>query len=181
MAAEMPQELAYDTTRTEMPEEIKDWMYKYWLPRLVAELLKGIRELCPDELRDQILMRMGNACAPIAIEGIGIKPGMGLEAYKEYMASLSSPIGPRTIECEGDILYHSYHAPKGKDGRPMCMCVLAQLGIEEPSIELCRCCAAPVVGHLTETGTGRSVTKVENLGAPPSGEEACRFRVHLEP
>ncbi|UCG84109.1 MAG: hypothetical protein JSW38_04655 [Dehalococcoidia bacterium] len=180
MPEKLPDELAYDTTAQEMPEEIKDWMFKYWLPRLVAELLKAVKEL-PQEQRDRILMRMGNACAPIAIEGIGIKPGMGMEAYKSYMTSLPSPIGPRTIDCEGDVLYHTYHAPKGEDGRPMCMCVLVQLGIEEPSAELCRCCAAPVIAYMTETGTGRSVAKVDMLGVPPSGDECCRFRVHLEP
>ncbi|UCC60463.1 MAG: hypothetical protein JSV02_01140 [Dehalococcoidia bacterium] len=45
MPEKLPDELAYDTTAQEMPEEIKDWMFKYWLPRLVAELLKAVKEL----------------------------------------------------------------------------------------------------------------------------------------
>ncbi len=185
MAQELPQmpeeikELSF-TTAEEMPEAIKDLIYKEWLPRIMAGALKAVREL-PSEHRDHVLKEMGAACAGLNTPVVGITPGMGLEEYKKHMSALQPPLGPRTIEQVGDIVQVSYHSPIGKDGRPICQCPLVQLKMVEPFPELCSC-AANNGACWIETAIGKPCAKAELMGSPlATGEPYCRYTVYLEP
>ncbi len=178
---EMPQEaeeLSYKTAQ-EMPEAIKDLIYREWLPRVMAGVLKAAREL-PPEHRDHVLKGMSDACGPMAVEVCKINPDMSKDEYLKYMSELPPPLGPRTIEWINDLVQVEYHPPKGSDGRPICQCPLIQLEMVEPFPELC-ICAANTGACFVEAYTQKPTASVELIGSIHSGFQSCRYRVHLKP
>ena len=178
---EMPSETGdfrYNTAQ-DMPPEIRDMIYREWLPRVMAGALKAVREL-PPEHRNHVLRGMSDACSPMAVEVCGIRPDMSRAEYLEHMTKLPPPLGPRTIDWEGDVVEVDYHPPVDADGRPVCQCPLIQLGMAEPFPELCFCSANTGAAFL-EAYTREPTAKVELLGSIHSGMPSCRYRVHLKP
>ena len=57
-------------TAEEMPEAIKEMIYKEWLPSVMAANLKAVREL-PPEYRDYVLKGMSEGCGPMAVAVCG--------------------------------------------------------------------------------------------------------------
>jgi hypothetical protein len=166
-------------TAQEMPPEIKDLIYKEWLPRVMAGALRAASEL-PPEHRDHILKGMSDACAPMAVEVCGIRPDMSLDEYLKHMTELDPPLGPRTIDWSEGVVEVDYHPPRDAAGKPVCQCPLIQLGMAEPFPELCLC-SARTGARFIEAYTQRPTASVELLGSIHSGLETCRYRVHLDP
>ena len=171
-------EFTYRTAQ-EMPPEIKELIYKEWLPRVMAGALKAAREL-PPEYRNRILKGMSDACAPMAVEVCGIRPDMTREEYLKHMTELDPPLGPRTIEWTGNTVEVDYHPPRDAQGKPVCQCPLIQLGMVEPFPELCFCSANTGASFL-EAYTRKPAASVELLGSLHSGLQSCRYKVHLNP
>ena len=181
MPEELPPELkdSIDEFYMEMSPEIKELIHG-WLYKIVDAAYEGISEL-PPEYRDPILMRMSKACSDQAKMVLGCEPGMDWEAYKKHMAELAPPFGPRKVTQIGDIVHWTYVPPKDKDGKPICQCPLIMFGWMEARPEVCACSANSVASYIEEY-TGREVATVETLGSPMvSGEDECRFLVHLKP
>lgn len=182
MTQELPpeaKEVTYHTAE-EMPEEIKDLIYKQWLPHTVRGLIEGVREL-PAEYRDHVLKKMSEGCSVLGTPILGITPGMGLEEYKKHASALQPPLGPRTIEQMGDVIQIDYHHPLDKDGKPVCHCPLVILGIIEPFPELC-CCSVNLGASYIETAMGKPCAKVELIASPlTTGDSYIRYLVYLKP
>lgn len=170
-------EFTYNTAE-EMPDEIKDVIYKEWLPRVVAGLIKAAREL-PAEHRDHVLQGMSDGCGPMACAVCGIKPEWSKEEYIKNMSELPPPLGPRTIDWVGDIIQVDYQIPT-MNGQPICQCPLVMLNMIEPFPELC-ICSANVGAYFIEAYTQQPTAKVELIGSPHSGLKTCQYRVHLKP
>ena len=166
-------------TAEEMPEAIKEMIYKEWLPRVIAANLKAVREL-PTEYRNHVLKGMSEGCGPMAVAVCGIKPDMTREEYIEHMTNLNPPLGPREIDWIEDLVQVSYHPPKDDDGYPVCQCPMVMLGMIEPFPELC-ICSANTGACFIEAYTQEPVDKVDLLGSIHSGEKTCRYRLHLKP
>jgi hypothetical protein len=182
MTEELPQEAKEVTYHTaeEMPEEIKDLIYKQWLPHTVRGLIEGVKEL-PKEYRDQVWKKMSEGCSVLGTPVLGITPGMGLEAYKKHASALQPPLGPRTIEQMGDVIQIDYHHPLDKDGKPVCHCPLVILGMIEPFPELC-CCSVNLGASYVETAMGKPCAKAELIASPlTTGDSVIRYLVYLTP
>ena len=182
MPEELPSELKESAAELylEAGPEISEYIYKYWLPRIVAAAYEGISE-APPEHRDKILMKMSKACSAQADLVLGCQPGMDWEQYKKHLAELQPPLGPRKVTQIGDVVFWTYVPPKGEDGRAICQCPLIRLGMMEGRPEVCAC-SANSVSHYIEGYTGRQVATVETLGSPMvNGEDECRFLIHLKP
>jgi len=171
-------EVSYKTAE-DMPPEIKDLIYKEWLPRVVAALLKAVREL-PPEYRNNVLKEMSNACGPMAVAVCGIEPGMSRREYIKHMTNLKAPLGPRSIKWIKDLVQVDYQPPKDKQGKPVCQCPMVLLGMIEPFPELC-ICSANVGASFIEAYTQEPAAKAELIGSIHSGLPSCQYRVHLKP
>lgn len=181
MAEELTPEVkgSIDDFYLEMSPEIKDLLHG-WLYKIVDAAYEGISEL-PPEHRDGILTKMSKACSDQAKMVLDCQPGMDWEDYKKHMVELKPPFGPRKVTQIGDIVHWTYVPPKDKDGRPICQCPLIMYGWIEARPEVCACSANSVASYIEEY-TGREVATVETLGSPMvSGEDECRFLVHLKP
>ena len=181
MAEELSPEVkgSIDDFYLEMSPEIKELLHG-WLYKIVDAAYEGISEL-PPEHRDGILTKMSKACSDQAKMVLDCQPGMDWEDYKKHMVELKPPFGPRKVTQIGDIVHWTYVPPKDKDGRPICQCPLIMYGWIEARPEVCACSANSVASYIEEY-TGREVATVETLGSPMvSGEDECRFLVHLKP
>ncbi len=178
---EMPQEtgeFSYSTAE-DMPSDIKEMIYKEWLPRIVAALLKGVKEL-PPEHRNNVLKEMSLACGPMAVMVCGIDPEMSRSEYIKHMTNLPPPLGPRSIKWVKDIVQVDYKPPKDKKGHPVCQCPMVMLGMIEPFPELC-ICSANVGASFIEAYTREPAAKAELIGSIHSGLPSCQYRVYLKP
>lgn len=190
-------DLATQVTETmqkgEYPPEIKEVMYKEWLPRIFAGIMEGVREL-PPEHRDRVLMKMSRACAEWTIPVYGLTPCMGWEEYRKHMIGLEPPLGPRKITEIDGIVHHTFILPRNCDGKTICLCPIAALDIipgsrkvqgdRNPIPELCACSANSLRSfyRYVEGGTKKRVDKVEVLGTCQVNDGAdCRFLIYLQP
>lgn len=177
----LPQDVtdAIDQSYLDMDPKIMELIH-HWLYQIVDAAYTGIAEL-PQEHRDQILMKMSKACSDQAKLVLGCCPGMDWEEYKNHMAELKPPFGPRKITQIGDIVHWTYVPPKDENGKPICQCPLDMYGMMKGRPELCACSANSVRSYIEEF-TDRKVAFVETLGSPQvNGEDECRFLVHLRP
>lgn len=170
-------EFSYSTA-ADMPVEINDLIYKEWLPRIVAALLKGVKQL-PPQHRNNVLREMSNACAPMAVEVCGIRPEMTRSEYIKHMTNLPPPLGPRSITWLKDVVQVDYKPPKDKRGRPVCQCPMVMFGMIEPFPELCICSANTGAAFL-EAYTRKPTAKVKLIGSIHSGLPSCQYKVNLK-
>jgi hypothetical protein len=162
----------------EFTPEIKELIYKEWVPRILAGVLQGVREL-PPEHRDYVMMKMAKTCADMAVWALGIRPEMSFEDLKKHLTDLEPPMGPRTIERVGKIVHSTYHCSIGDDGKPVCECPVVKMGIMEPFPELCSC-GANMAAYYFET-IGMPTARSELMGSPnTTGEAACQYVIHLK-
>jgi hypothetical protein len=163
----------------EYSEEIKGLIYSEWLPRIMAGVLKGVREL-PPEHRDHVMMRMSEACGAMAVWAVGIRPDMTYDEMVKHLSELEPPLGPRTIQKVGDVVHSAYHCSLDENGRPICECPVVKLGMVEPFPELCSCGANMTAQYLEAIGMG-PVAKSELVDSPlTTGEPFCRYVVYLK-
>jgi len=162
----------------EFTPEIKDLIYKEWVPRILAGVLGAVREL-PPEQRDFIMMKMSETCASMAVWALGIKPEMTYKQLEKHLTDMEPPMGPRTIQRVGNIIHSTYHCSIGDDGRPICECPVVKMGIMEPFPELCSC-GANMASYYFET-IGMPTSHTELMGSPnTTGEPACQYVIHLK-
>ncbi len=164
----------------EYSEEIKGLIYTTWVPRMLAAVLGAVREL-PPEQRDFVMMRMSQACAPLAVWALGIRPEMTYDELVKHLTELEPPLGPRTIERVGDVVHSTYHCSTDEKGNPICECPIIKLGIMEPFPELCSCGANMAAQYLDAIGMG-PVAKTDLVdSAMTTGTPFCRYVMYLKP
>ena len=163
----------------EIPEDMKEAMYRVWLPALTSTLLAGIREL-PREHKEALLTKMCTQCEDLAMAGaVGIQPDMSWDAYLKYLKGVPPPIGPWTVEGDGDVFDLYYDCTIGEDGKPQCHCPLVQLGLAEPDPYCCDS-GARMSGRMIGGAKNRPVEKVAMVdSAARTGARVCHYRVHL--
>jgi hypothetical protein len=164
----------------EIPAEIKDAIYKAWLPALMTALLAGVKEL-PAEQKGALLTKMCVTCEDLAMAGaVGIQPEMSWDEYLEYLKTVPPPIGPWAVEQDGDVYDLVYDCSIGEDGRPQCHCPLVQLGIAEPEPYCCDS-GARLSGRMIGGAKNKPVEKVEVVdSAARTGARICHYRVRLK-
>ncbi len=165
----------------EIPEDMKDAIYRAWLPALMTSILEGIKEL-PAQHKADILTKMCTTCEDLAMAGaVGIQPGMGWDEYLKYLKGVPTPIGPWTVEQDGDVFDLTYGASIGEDGKSQCHCPLVQLGMMEPEPYCCDS-GACLSGRMIGGAQNREVEKVEVIdSAARTGAPVCHYRVWLRP
>jgi hypothetical protein len=163
-----------------IPDDIKNLMYRAWLPTVMTTVLQGVKEL-PAQHRNDILVKMCKTCEDLAMMGaVGIKPGMSWDEYLKFLEGTAPPIGPWTITQSADVFDLIYDCSIDEGGKPRCHCPLVQLGITEPLPE---CCSggADLAERMIGTATGKQVIKAEVISSPlRTGESVCHYRVQIK-
>lgn len=164
----------------EIPEDIKDAIYKTWLPALITTLLTEIKKL-PPEQRNDLLTKMCTTCEDLAMAGaVGIQSGMSWDDYLDYLKTVPRPIGPWTVKQDGDVFDLVYDCTIGEDGKPQCHCPLVQLGIAEPEPYCCDS-GARLSGKMIGGAKNRAVESVEVIdSAARTDASICHYRVQLK-
>jgi hypothetical protein len=164
----------------QIPEEMKDLMYKAWLPALMTSVISGINEL-PAEQRNTLLTKMCTTCEDLAMAGaVGIREGMSWDEYLEYLKAVPAPVGPWTVKQDGDVYDLIYDCTIGEDGKPQCHCPLVQLGMMEPNPYCCDS-GARLSGLMIGGAKNSPVEKVEVIdSAARTGASICHYRVKLQ-
>jgi hypothetical protein len=163
----------------QISEEVKEAIYRAWLPALVTSLLAGIKAL-PEEHRGALLTMMCTTCEDLAMAGaVGIQPGMSWDDYLRYLKEVPPPVGPWIVEQDGDVFDLYYDCSLGEDGKPQCHCPLVQLGLMEPEPYCCDS-GARMSGRMIGGARNRPVEKVEVIdSAARTGAPICHYRVIL--
>jgi hypothetical protein len=166
----------------EMPEDIKDLVYKTWMPALMTTVFEGIKELPPKQ-RKAILTKICVTCEDMAMAGaLGIQPGMSWNDYVKFVKEAPAPVGPWIIKKNksGDVFDLIYEATIGKDGKPMCHCPFVLLGIREPLPECCDS-GARLSGKMIAAATKKKVVKTKVIDSPARTCAAvCYYRVKVK-
>ena len=164
----------------EIPEEVKDLIYRTWLPALMTTVFEGIKEL-PLKQRRAFLMRICLTCEDMAMAGaLGIQPGMSWAEYVTFVKEAPPPIGPWNIKQRGNVFDLTYDATIGADGKPLCHCPFVLLGIREPLPECCDS-GARLAAKMIASATGKTVAKTEVIDSPcRTGAMVCHYRVRLK-
>jgi len=163
----------------EIPEDVKSAIYQAWLPALMTSVLAGIKEL-PQEHKGALLTKMCTTCEDLAIVGaVGIQPGMSWDDYVEFLKGTVPPVGPWTVEQDGNVFDLYYDCSIGEDGKPQCHCPLVQLGLMEPEPYCCDS-GARLSGRMMGGAKNKPVEKVEVIdSAARTGASVCHYRVRL--
>jgi hypothetical protein len=166
----------------EMPEDVKEMVYKAWMPALMTTVFEAIKEL-PPKHRKAMLNRICLTCEDMAMVGaLGIQPGMSWDDYVKFVKEAPAPIGPWTIKKNksGDVYDLTYDATIGEDGKPMCHCPFVLLGIREALPECCDS-GARLSGKMIAAATKKKVAKTEVIDSPPRTCAAvCHYRVKVK-
>jgi len=173
----IPDSFVYKTA-DDMPDVIKEMIYKEWLPRVMAATLNAVREL-PEEHRNHVLKGMSEGCGPLAVAVCGIRPDMTKEEYIDHMTNLAPPLGTRKIDWIEDLVQVDYQTPTDDMGNAICQCPMVMLGMIDPFPELC-ICSANTGACFLEAYTQKPVEHVDLIGSPLSGLKSCRYRLHLK-
>jgi hypothetical protein len=165
----------------EIPEEVKALMHQTWLPALMTAVLEAVKEL-PREQRETILKKMCTTCEDLAMAGaVGIQPGMTWEDYRKYVKEAVPPIGPWTIEQDGDVFDLVYDSSIGPDGQPRCHCPLLQLGMITEAIPFCCDSGARLSAKMIAAATNKPIEKTEVIDSPSrTGASVCHYRVRVK-
>ncbi len=165
----------------EIPEDIKDLIYRTWMPALMTAMFEAVKAL-PPKHRKAVLKSVCVTCEDMAMAGaLGIQPGMSWDEYVKFVKEVPPPIGPWTIKGKDNVYDLSYEATIGEDGKPLCHCPFVLLGIREPLPECCDS-GARLAGKMMAAATGKTVTKTEVVCSPARTCAAvCHYRVRLKP
>jgi hypothetical protein len=164
----------------EIPEQVRDLIYRTWLPALMTTVFEGIKELPPKQ-RKAFLMKICLTCEDMAMAGaLGIQPGMSWAEYVKFVKEAPAPIGPWTIKQKGNVYDLTYDATIGEDGKPLCHCPFVLLGIREPLPECCDS-GARLSAKMIAAATKKPVSKTEVIDSPcRTGAMVCHYRVRLK-
>jgi hypothetical protein len=166
----------------EMPEDIKDLVYKTWIPALMTTVFEAIKQL-PAKQRKAILKKICITCEDMAMAGaLGIQPGMSWNDYVKFVKEAPPPIGPWTINKSksGDVFDLTYDATIDEHGKPICHCPFVLLGIREPQPECCDS-GARLSGKMIAAATRKKVAKTEVIDSPArTGAAVCHYRVKVK-
>jgi len=166
----------------EIPEDVKDLIYRIWLPALMTTVFEAVKELPPKQ-RKAFLMRICLTCEDMAMAGaLGIQPGMSWNDYLKFVKEAPAPVGPWTIKKskEGDVFDLTYDATIGDDGKPLCHCPFVLLGIREALPECCDS-GARLSGKMIAAATKKPVATTEVIDSPcRTGAMVCHYRVRLK-
>lgn len=166
----------------EMPEDVKEMVYKAWMPALMTTVFQVIKEL-PARHRKRMLDRICLTCEDMAMAGaLGIQPGMSWDDYVKFVKEAPAPIGPWIIKKNesGDVFDLTYDATIGEDGKPVCHCPFVLLGIREALPECCES-GARLAGKMIASATKKKVIKTEVIDSPArTGCAVCHYRVRVE-
>lgn len=164
----------------QIPEEVKSVIYQTWLPALMTAVLKKVKEL-PQQHKMSVLTGMCTTCEDMAMAAaVGIQPGMSWDDYLEYLKTAVSPIGPWTINQDGNVFDVIYDSSVGPDGRARCHCPLVQLGLSEPMPECCDS-GARLAGRMIGGALNKAIEKCEVIDSPSrTGAGICHYRVHAK-
>jgi hypothetical protein len=165
----------------EIPEDVKDLIYRTWLPALMAVMFEAVKGL-PPKHRKAVLKSVCITCEDMAMAGaLGIQPGMSWDEYVKFVKEAPAPVGPWTIKGKGNVYDLTYDATVGEDGRPLCHCPFVLLGIREPLPECCES-GARLAGKMMAAATGKTVAKAEVVDSPArTSAMVCHYRVRLKP
>jgi len=165
----------------EMSEDIKDLVYKTWLPALMTAMFEVVKKL-PAKQKKSVLKKICTTCEDMAMAGaLGIQPGMRWNDYVKFVKEAPAPIGPWTIKRSknGDVYDLTYDTTIGEDGKPLCHCPFVLLGIREPLPECCDS-GASLSGKMIASATKKTVAKTEVIDSPcRTGAMVCHYRVRL--
>lgn len=163
----------------EVPEQLRDLIYRTWLPALMTTVFEAVKEL-PPKHRRAFLTKICTTCEDMAMAGaVGIQPGMSWDEYLKFVKKAPPPIGPWTIKQKGRVFDLTYDATIGADGKPLCHCPFVLLGIREP---LAECCAsgARLAGKMIAAATDKQIEKTAVIDSPATtGASVCHYRVHV--
>ena len=165
----------------EIPDDIKALMFQTWLPALVTTLLAEIDKL-PREHKEQLLTQMCITCEDLALAGaLGCQPGMSWDDYCTFIKEATPPIGPWTIDKEGNTYDLYYDCTVGPDGKPRCHCPLVQLGMIARQNPFCCEGGARISGRMITSATGEEVDHAETVeSAAKTGSMVCHYRVRTK-
>jgi len=165
----------------EIPDDIKALMFQTWLPALVTTLLAETDKL-PREHKEQLLTQMCITCEDLALAGaLGCQPGMSWDDYCTFIKEATPPIGPWTIDKEGNTYDLYYDCTVGPDGKPRCHCPLVQLGIIAQQNPFCCEGGARISGRMITSATGEEVDHAETVeSAAKTGSMVCHYRVRTK-
>ena len=164
----------------EIPEDIKDLIYRTWLPALMTAMFEAVKGL-PPKHRKAVLKSVCVTCEDMAMAGaLGIQPGMSWNEYVKFVKAAPPPIGPWTIKQKGNVFDLTYDATIGADGKPLCHCPFVLLGIREPLPECCDS-GARLSAKMIAAATGKTVAKTKVVDSPvTTGAAVCHYRVRLK-
>ncbi len=163
----------------EMPEEVKQAIHQAWLPALMNTLLTGMKDI-PQEHREALLTKMCTMCEDLAMVGaVGIQPGMSWDDYVAFLKGTVPPVGPWTVEQDGNVFDLYYDCSIGEDGKPQCHCPLVQLGLMMLDPYCCDS-GARLAGRMIGGAKDTPVESVEVVdSAARTGAPICHYRVRL--
>lgn len=164
----------------EIPEDIKELIYRTWLPALMTAMFEAVKGL-PLKQRKAVLTSICITCEDMAMAGaLGIQPGMSWADYVKFVKEAPAPVGPWTIKQKGNVFDLTYDATIGEDGKPLCHCPFVLLGIREPLPECCDS-GARLSAKMIAAATKRRVAKSEVVDSPViTGAAVCHYRVRLK-
>ena len=164
----------------EIPEDIKDLIYRTWLPALMTATFEAVKGL-PPKHRRAVLKSLCVTCEDMAMAGaLGIQPGMSWDEYLKFVKTAPPPVGPWTIKQKGNVFDLTYDATVGADGKPLCHCPFVLLGIREMLPECCDS-GARLAGKMIASATKKTVAKTEVIDSPcRTGAMVCHYRVKVK-
>lgn len=91
---------------------------------------------------------------------------MSWDDYLKYLKEAVPPIGPWTIEQDGNVFDLVYDSSIGPDGKPRCHCPLLQLGMITEAIPFCCDSGARLAVKMIAAATNKPIDKTEVIDSP---------------
>ena len=135
----------------------------------IAELLERLEEAVGPEVAGAVMEECGRECIGKSTLAKVRKVAAGAHDLDDLLAKLNAAhLGGGHLRREGDVIHAAYDR---------CYCGSVSKAKAPLSPTYCRC-SCGWYGQLFEAALGRPV-EVELLGSIASGDEQCRFLIHL--